>query len=228
MNSSAGRRAVLFDIDGTLVDSNYLQVQAWSDAFASVGRDVDRWRIHRSIALDAAKLLTALLGDDDATRLGDRAKAAHAAAYHELTGQLRPFAGARDLVQRLAERGIAVVLATSAPEDELAVLRQVLDVDRWLTAVTSSEDADTAKPEPELIEVALHRADVDAANAILVGDTVWDGRASNRAGVRFVGVRSGGIGEAELRDAGAAEVFDDPAHILRSLDSGPLAELLPA
>ena len=217
--------AFLFDIDGTLVDSNYLHVQAWSQAFDSAGRPVDSWRIHRAIGMDSTKLLEALLGDD-ADDLGDRAKKAHTEIYQRLTPRLRPFAAARELLGRLDERGVAVVLATSAPEDELKALLRVLDAEQWLTAVTSAEDAETAKPAPDLIHAALDKAGVTADHALLIGDTVWDGKACANADLRFVGVRSGGVSEAELRDAGAVAVYVDPADVLAHLDDPVFAEML--
>ncbi|SDP18757.1 haloacid dehalogenase superfamily, subfamily IA, variant 3 with third motif having DD or ED/haloacid dehalogenase superfamily, subfamily IA, variant 1 with third motif having Dx(3-4)D or Dx(3-4)E [Nakamurella panacisegetis] len=216
--------AVLFDIDGTLIDSNYLQVQAWSEAFDAVGQPVDDARIHRAIALDSSKLLDTLLGDR-ATELGDDAKARHRTAYQALSGRLRPFSGARNLLAAVAAHRVAVVLATSAPEDELKLLRTALDAEQYLTAVTSAEDAETAKPDPDILQTALGKVGAAAGDAVMVGDTVWDGQAAARAGVAFVGLRSGGMAEAELRTAGAAAVYDDPAHLLANVDSSPLASL---
>lgn len=218
------RTAVLFDIDGTLIDSNYLQVQAWSQAFAAVGQPVDSARIHRTIALESSRMLATLLGDR-ADELGETATELHAAAYEKLADHLRPFAGARDLLGALASRAIAVALATSAPENELKLLRRALDAEDHLTAVTSAEDADTAKPAPDLLQAALSKVSVAAENAVMVGDTVWDGHAADAAGIRFIGLLSGGISAGELRDAGAVAVYDDPADLLDHLDDSPLATL---
>ena len=227
MTERSKNTAILFDIDGTLVDSNYLHVQAWSEAFQSVGRPVDSWRIHRGIGMDGTKLLEELLGDDT-DEFGDRAKQAHTGIYQRLTPRLRPFTSARELLARMHERGIAVVLATSAPEDELKELRRVLDAEQWLTAITSAEDAETAKPAPDLIQVALDRAGVAADRALFVGDTVWDGKACAKAGLRFVGVRSGGVSGAELREAGAVEVYVDPADVLAHVDDPTFEHLFMA
>ena len=169
-------------------------------------------------------LLEELLGDR-AADLGDRAKTLHSAAYAQLAGRLRPLAKARDLLAVVADHGVAVVLATSAPEDELKLLRSTLDAERCLSAVTSAEDAETAKPDPGILQQALDKVGVSAGHAVMVGDTVWDGRAAAVAGITFVAVRSGGIGAAELRDAGAAAVYDDPADLLAQLDDSPLAQL---
>ncbi|HEY8590859.1 MAG TPA: HAD family hydrolase [Naasia sp.] len=214
-------RAVLFDIDGTLVDSNYLHVDAWDRAFADEGIPAPVWRIHRSIGMDSKKLLETLAGDadDDAA---ERAKERHSDYYKESVDRLRPLEGARELVRALAARGLKVVLATSAPEDELEILRGVLDVDDAVTAATSAGDVGTAKPDPDIIEAALAKADVAAGEAIMVGDAVWDVHAAARAGVPTIGVLSGGFGEAELRDAGAAEVYDDVAALLEALDASAI------
>jgi HAD superfamily hydrolase (TIGR01509 family) len=218
------RGAVLFDIDGTLVDSNYLHVESWSHAFADVGAAVDDWRIHRSIGMDSSKLLGALLGEDP-ERLGDEAKELHSRYYLELQSRLRPFAGARELLADLEGRGVPVVLATSAPEDELAALREALQVEATISDVTSAADVETAKPEPDVVHSALEKADAAASESFLVGDTVWDVEASARAGVRCIGVLSGGVSEAELREAGAIAVYEDVDQLREQLDESPLAAL---
>ena len=214
---------VLFDIDGTLVDSNYLHVDAWDRAFVSVGHPVDAWRIHRGIGMDSAMLLDRLLGAD-ADALGERAGNEHSRLYREQSDRLRPVAGARELITTLHERGHRIVLATSAPTDELAVLREVLDIDDAVHAATSADDVATAKPHPDLIHVALDRADTAAGDAIMIGDSVWDIEAAVRAGVRSIGLLSGGFGKDELLTAGAAAIYDDVAELLRELDSSPITQ----
>ncbi len=221
---------VLFDIDGTLVDSNYLHVDAFDRAFAATGHPVDAWRIHRSIGMDSAALLDALLGpvveglsDDKAEELGEAVKDGHSRNYLAMADRLRPFAGAVDLLRALAKRGHAVVLATSSPEDELEVLLKVLDVDDALAATTSSADVETAKPEPDIMHAALGKVGAHPDDAIMVGDSVWDVRASERAGVPCIGLLSGGSGRDELLEAGAVAVYDDVADLLENLDSSPLA-----
>lgn len=218
--------AVLFDIDGTLADSNYAHIDAWWRAFRALGESVDAWRIHRAIGMDSAKLLESLL-PDASDEVRDTAKQFHTAFYSEHQPQLRLLPGARDLLEEVAGRGHAVVLATSAPEDELEGLRGLLDAEQWLTAVTSSEDVEQAKPDPGIIQVALERAGVDADHAVMVGDAMWDVESSGRVGVRCVGVMTGGIGGDELRGAGAIAVYDDAAAVLADLRAGkgPIAEL---
>ncbi|MGP3536604.1 HAD family hydrolase [Microbacterium sp. RD1] len=215
-------RAILFDIDGTLVDSNYLHVEAWARAFAETGHPVDTWRIHRGIGMDSAKLLDELLGDEVASA-GPPAKEAHGRIYAGFAERLRVFSGARELLRELSSRGHTVVLATSAPEEELELLLKALDLGDTVDVVTSAEDADTAKPAPDILQAALDRAGTAPQDAVMVGDAVWDVESAQRAGVRCVAVLSGGTGAEELRRAGAIAVYDDVAQILADLDDSPLA-----
>jgi HAD superfamily hydrolase (TIGR01509 family) len=210
-------RAILFDIDGTLIDSNYLHIEAWAKAFAALGVQVDAWRIHRSIGMDSAKLIEAVV-PSDAAGLADSAKELHAKFYAELSPRLRPFRGAAELLRTLDARGFTVVLATSAPEDELEKLRAALEVEDAISVVTSAEDVQTAKPSPDIVQVALERSGVEPASAMMVGDTVWDVAAAGRAGVRCIGVMSGGISARELLDAGAVDVYTDVEELLDRID----------
>ncbi len=214
--------AVLFDVDGTLVDSNYLHVEAWARAFAEVGVSVPAWRVHRAIGQDSAKLLDALLGDR-VSELGDQATELHSRFYSELAPRLKPLAGASELLRALHDRGTRVVLATSAPEDELLVLTETLDSDDFIDATTNADDVETAKPDPSIVAVALERAGAEADRAMFIGDSVWDCIAASRAGVRTIGMLSGGTSSAELLSAGAIAVYDDPAALLRELHLSPLA-----
>ena len=213
--------AVLFDIDGTLVDTNYLHVDAWLRAFADVGHPADAWRVHASIGMDSAKLLDAVLGDD-AERLGSAAKSGHESHFTSLRDRVRAFDQAQALLRELAERGLKVVLATSSSPEEFAVTTDVLDAEDAVLAATTSSDVETAKPAPDVVTVALRKAGVDAADAVMVGDAVWDMQAAAAAGVRCIAVRSGGIGAAELMEAGAVAVYDDVAALLRDLDRSPI------
>jgi HAD superfamily hydrolase (TIGR01509 family) len=209
--------AVLFDVDGTLVDSNFLHVDAWSRAFAEMGTPVDTWRIHRAIGQDSARLLESLVGDRDDDWI-TRAKDLHSTYYTEQSGRLRAFGQAADLLRELDSRGIRVVLATSAPADELELLRGALDAEDAIHATTNADDVQTAKPEPGIIEVALERAGAEPSDALFIGDAVWDMMAAARAHVRAAGVLSGGVGPSELLEAGAVSVFDDPADLLARID----------
>ena len=222
--SASPQGAALFDIDGTLVDSNYVHVHAWQRAFHAVGHPVDAWRIHRAIGMGSSLLLSMLLGEP-ADELGGKVKQLHSDFYRESSELLRPFAQARDLVITLAGRGAKVVLATSAAPDELELLRAILDVDQAVAAVTSSKDVQVAKPEPEIVEVALDRAGVTAGRAVFIGDAIWDVMAAKQVGVPTIGLLSGGTSAAELTEAGAVAIYEDAAALLRELDSSPLAAI---
>lgn len=217
-------RAVLFDVDGTLVDSNYLHIHSWQRAFAEVGIDVETWRIHRSIGMDGSTLVRSL-SDDAPDETQKLLKDLHSQFYAEMAPLLRPLPGARTLLQRVAALGLKVVLATSAPEDELAVLRKVLDCDDLVAEVTSAADVDTAKPEPDIIQVALQRAGVSADRAVFVGDAIWDAEACARAHVISIGVLSGGVSQAELENAGAMLVFENTDDLVKHIEETPIARL---
>jgi len=217
--------AVLFDVDGTLVDSNYLHVYAWQRAFDSEGLSVAAWRIHRGIGMDGSKLVRAL-SDDAPSDVQDRLSDAHSRYYRETSSLLAPLPGARELLRRVAELGLQVVLASSAPDDELDMLRRVLGCDDVIAATTSSRDVDTAKPEPGIVQVAMDRVGVTAGQAVFVGDAVWDAKAAEAAGLPCIGLRSGGSAGAELQAAGASPIFADPQDLLDHLESTRIAELV--
>ena len=216
--------AVLFDVDGTLVDSNYLHVHAWQRAFDAEGLPVEGWRIHRPIGMDGTTLVRTLSDDADQA-VQDRLKECHSEFYEQSAHLLAPLPGARELLRQVADRGLKVVLATSAPEDELAMLRKVLDCDDVIAAVTSSQDVATAKPRPDIVHVALDRAEVTAHDAVFVGDSVWDCEAAGRAKVPSIGLLSGGVSRPELLEAGASEVFQNPRELLDRVASTRIGAL---
>ncbi len=216
--------AVLFDIDGTLVDSNYAHVAAWMYAFHSAGCGVEAWRIHESIGMDSSKLLERLVGDQtEAVR--DQAKQEHSKRYADMADLLRAFDGARELLRALSAGGVKVVLATSAPQEELARLRDLLDVEDAIETVTNAEDVETAKPAPDIVQVALEKSGAQPSEAIFIGDTVWDIRAATEAGVACVAVQTGGIHEQALRDAGAAAVQQTIRELHADLQARGLAQV---
>jgi HAD superfamily hydrolase (TIGR01549 family) len=216
--------AVLFDVDGTLVDSNYLHVYAWTRAFQEAGIAVESWRIHRSIGMDGARLIESLSGDaDDGAQ--KQAEELHTRYLKEAAPLLRPLRGARALLERVTSLGLQVVLASSASEEELSMSRSVLDCDDLVSAATSSKDVDDAKPDPTIIQVALDRAGVDADHAVYVGDAVWDMVACGRAGVAAIGLLSGGVSRAELEKSGAEAVFDNPHDLCTHIDTTAIATL---
>ncbi|WP_395307645.1 HAD family hydrolase [Mycobacterium sp. AMU20-3851] len=217
--------AVLFDVDGTLVDSNYLHVHAWYRAFSELRIPVQSWQIHRSIGMDGEKLLETLAaGVNDDVR--DELKELHSQYYKQTTSLLSPLPGAREILDRIDSLGLQVVLATSAPEDELATLRAVLDRDELVSVVTSAGDVETAKPEPDIVQIALGRAEVSPQRAVFVGDAVWDAQAGVAAGVTCIGVLSGGVSRSELEQAGATVVFDNALDLCERLTESPVQHLI--
>ncbi|WIE75933.1 HAD family hydrolase [Curtobacterium sp. MCSS17_007] len=224
--ADAPSTAVLFDIDGTLADSNYAHVDAWWRAFRAAGESVDAWRVHRAIGMDSGRLLEELL-PDASDEVRDTTKQYHTAFYSEHMPQLRLLPGARELLEAVAGAGHAVVLATSAPQNELDRLLELLDAEPWITAVTSGEDVEQAKPSPAIVEVALEKVGVAADRAVMIGDAMWDVESSGKVGLPCVGVMTGGIGGDELRGAGAAAVYDDAAGALAAFRAGegPIAAL---
>jgi HAD superfamily hydrolase (TIGR01509 family) len=217
--------AVLFDLDGTLTDTNYGHTLAWSRAFGQEGHYPTMAAIHRHIGMGSDRLLDALLPDRDRGR-DDVLTAARSEHYLAFIGLIRPLPGARELVREVARRGAQVVLATSAPAAELDALRSALDVEDCLSAVTSPADADSSKPAPNILQVALDRSGADPADAVMVGDSRWDVLAATRAGLPCITVLTGGIGADELTKAGASEIYTGPADLLANLDDSLIGQLL--
>ena len=208
----------LLDIDGTLLDSTYHHALAWARAFAAVGEPIPLYRIHRLIGMGGDKLLAELLDEDTLDRVGEEAQSRWKTEYDRLIDETRLFPGARDLLDRLQGLGLSVVLASSSiPEHAEHALRELEASDRT-DAWTTAEDADESKPHPELLETALDRVGADGARAVMIGDATWDVKAAARAGIPTIGLRSGGFGEQELVDAGAAAVYEDPRDLAEHLD----------
>jgi HAD superfamily hydrolase (TIGR01509 family) len=209
---------VLFDIDGTLVDTSYLHTMAWWEALRDAGHEVPMREIHRAIGMGSDKLLPHLIGraDDDISTGHDH----HYAPHLE---RLVAFDGAADLLRGCAKRGLSVVLATSAKEWQLDRLRRVIGADDAIDHVTSAADVEESKPAPDIVRTALRVAGLDAANAVMVGDTKWDVEAAAGCGVPCVAMLTGGWSEQELRDAGAVEVYAGPRDLLERLDDSVLA-----
>ncbi|MEU6474890.1 HAD family hydrolase [Streptomyces massasporeus] len=216
---SAGRAAV-FDVDGTLVDTNHLHVVAWWEAFRQAGHDVPMHAVHRAVGLPSTDLVAHLLGEDRDTDQDADISAGHKALYGQYFDRLPALPGAGDLLRRLHRDGWTVVLATSAGGAELGALRRAIDADEAISATASADDVDEGKPAPEPVEHALELAGVPAERAVFIGDTVWDMLAGSRAGVRCLGVLCGGIPRADLEDSGADAVYADPADLLSALDDG--------
>ncbi|WDF32552.1 HAD family hydrolase [Arthrobacter agilis] len=222
------RHGVLFDVDGTLVDSNYQHTIAWWQAFRRFGHDVPLAEIHRAIGMGGDKLVAHLLGDDRDPEQDTDLDSTHGAIFSSYWPGLRPFEGAGDLVRRCAADGLTVVLASSASQQELGVLRGIIDADDAISAATSSGDAENSKPSPDILVAALEAGGLEAANTVFVGDSVWDVHAASELDIPTIGLASGGTSEAELRDAGAVEVYKDIRVLLEAFDDGALHRLTTA
>ena len=215
---------VLLDIDGTLVDTNYHHALAWQRALRDHGVSVPAWTIHRHIGMGGDQLLPAVAGDDVEQRIGDAVRETEGDRYAELIDEVELLPGARDLILALKQRGHAVVLASSAKAEEVDVYLDRLDAREVVDDWTTSADVEATKPTPDLVLAALEKAGGDG-DAILIGDSVWDCRAAERAGIRSIGVLTGGFSEAELRDAGATAVYESAADLLAQIDGTSLASV---
>ncbi len=215
------RRGVLFDVDGTLVDTTYLHAVCWWQAMRQAGFDVAMARIHRAVGMGGEHLVHEVAGNRAVERL-DELKASHDALYAAYWPALRVLPGARELVRHCHDAGLVTVLASSAGSPEIGVLTELLDLDDAVDAVTSSADADSSKPDPDIVLVALEKARLKPENAIFVGDAVWDVHASAKAGLRCVGLESGGTSAAELIEAGAVRTYRDAADLLAGFAGSPL------
>jgi HAD superfamily hydrolase (TIGR01509 family) len=211
---------VLFDVDGTLLDTNYLHVTAWWNAFRERGHDVPCADIHRAIGLGSDDLINRVLGHPD-----PGSSEAHSRYIAPFLGRMRALPGAPGLVSAVSGLGLSVVLATSAKDEEVELMLDALGARGAVAAVVSSGAVKQAKPAPDIVHEALRQSGTDRTRAVMVGDTVWDVMAAGRAGVPCVGLLSGGIGEAELREAGAVEVYADPAALLGKLAASAIGQL---
>jgi HAD superfamily hydrolase (TIGR01509 family) len=218
-----GIRGVLFDIDGTLVDTNYLHTVAWWEALLQGGHEVPMARIHRAIGMGADKILEHLLGPERDLDADKRISDAHVALYAQYWPKLRPLPGARELLYACTARRFRVVLASSASGEELSVLRKVIDADDVVYAATSAEDVEESKPEPDILKAALKRSGLSAQEVVYVGDSVWDVRAAARLGIPCIGLTCGGLGPEELVAEGAVTVFSDPADLAARIERSPLS-----
>jgi HAD superfamily hydrolase (TIGR01509 family) len=211
----------ILDVDGTLVETNYHHAIAWYRAFTQHGVELPVWKIHRAIGMGGDQLVGALAGDEVEREKGDDIRCAEKALYMAMIHEVRPLPDARKLIEVLKERGHTVVLASSAKKDEIDHYLDLLDAREIANDWTSSADVEKTKPNPDLVQAAMEKAGSD--DAVMLGDSVWDVEAANRAGIPTIAVRTGGFGHDELVEAGAARVFASIADLLDSFDDTPLS-----
>ena len=212
--------AILFDLDGTLVDSVYQHVLAWREALEGAGIELAVWRIHRKIGMSGGLFAQALVretGGDLNPALIEQLQRMHIDAYRRFAGRVRPLPGARELLAHLTSLGVPWAIATSGRADSAAVALSALGLEETVPVVTR-DLGPHGKPDPDLFVEAARRLGVDIADAVVVGDSVWDLLAARRARAIGVGLLSGGYGEEELERAGAYRVYEDPRDFLRHLD----------
>lgn len=213
--------AVLFDVDGTLVDSNDAHCRAWVKAFKEYGLTVDPIAVRRSIGMGGDKLMPAVSGIQSDSPLGKLIAKRRARIFkREQLPRLKAFNGAKDLVAAIKDRGCTAVAASSAKEEELEPLLAIAGVDSLMDGKTSSDDAEASKPDPGIIEAALQRAHADPSEAIMIGDTPYDIEAAKRAGLKAIAFRSGGWRDSDLD--GAVAIYDGPWDLLARIDESLL------
>ena len=219
MTDGPSRPAAILDIDGTLVDTNYHHAIAWYRAFRRHGITLPLFRIHRHIGMGADQLVGALAGERWDAEHGDDVRETEGELYMELIDEVRPLEGARELLEALHERGHALVLASSAKPHEVDHYLDLLRARELADGWTTSGDVENTKPEPDLVAAAVEKA--GGGPAVMLGDSTWDCKAAERAGVPTIGVLTGGFSEQDLRDAGAVCVVTELRTLLEDLDATP-------
>lgn len=215
-------RAVLFDIDGTLVDSNDAHAAAWVDAFSEHGVTVDAAHVRRCIGMGGDNLMPEVSGIEHDSAAGTAIARSRGEIFMKVfLPALKPFNGADRLVAAVKQRGLTAVAASSASKPDLKALLKIAQVESLMDDATSSDDAEDSKPDPDIIQAALKLAKAEPGEAIMIGDTPYDIEAARRAGVRTIAFRSGGWGDKDLQ--GAIAIYDGPADLLEHLASSSLA-----
>jgi HAD superfamily hydrolase (TIGR01509 family) len=218
-------KAVIFDIDGTLIDSVDLHAEAWQEALRHFGHDLPFEKIRAQIGKGSDLLMAALLPEDEIKRRGKAIEEYRLDLFRrKYLPRVKPFPMVRELFERIKADGKRIALASSAKKEELEDYKRIAHIEDLVDAETSSDDAEKSKPHPDIFHAVLDRLKgIDAAAAIVVGDTPYDAQAAGKAGLRTVGLLCGGWPEHELREAGCIAIYGDPADLLRQYDKSPLA-----
>ena len=207
-------KVVVLDVDGTLMDTNYLHTEAWARAFEEIGHRTPRAEIHKQIGKGSDKLIPEFVEDE---QKGERADELHGELYLKMQEHGHPLPGAKELIASLAEQGYEVWFVTSAKPEELEQYLEQLETEGRISGIVNSSDVENSKPAPDIFELALEEAGATSGETVAVGDAVWDVEAADRAGIRTVAVLTGGaFSEEELKEAGAVEVYKDCAALLDS------------
>jgi len=212
-------RAVLLDVDGTLIDANYQHALAWYRAFRANGLVMPIWKIHRHVGMGGDQLVPALIGEEADAEKGEDIRETRKEIYEELIEEVAPLDGAHELIADLKERGRTAVLASSAPEKEIDHYLDLLEARDLADGWTTDDDVEATKPEPDLVRAALVMAGTD--EAVLVGDTPWDIESARKSGIETITVITGGYSEQELRDAGAVGVYESVQELRAHLEEPP-------
>lgn len=212
----------IFDIDGTLVDTNYQHALAWYRAFRQHGVVIPIWQIHRAIGIGSDRVVEMLAGEQVERELGETLRAAEGPLYQEMIDEVEPMKGAHELLHDLKRAGHAVILASSAEEKEAERYIKLLDATEFVDGYTTSADVKQSKPEPDIVHAAIEKAGGGAA--VMIGDSTWDCKAATRAQLPSIGVLTGGFSEQELTEAGATIVFDSVEHLREHLKTTNLQE----
>jgi HAD superfamily hydrolase (TIGR01549 family) len=209
----------VFDVDGTLVDSNYQHALAWFRAFRRFDITLPLWQLHRGIGMGGDNFVAHVAGDVVEERHGEQLREAWTEEFDEFIGEVQPFAAARPLLQEIKKRGFKLVLASSGKAQHVDVFLDLIGGREIADAWTTSDDVESSKPAPDLVSAAM--AKVDGTSGCMVGDTTWDALAAGKLGVPTVAVLTGGFSREELREAGAVRVFDSLGAMLDELDTTP-------
>jgi HAD superfamily hydrolase (TIGR01509 family) len=218
-------KAVIFDIDGTLVDSVDLHARAWQEAFAHFGKQFPFERVRYQIGKGGDQLLPVFLSEGEIEEFGDELTEYRGELFkREYLPRVVAFPAVRELFERVRRDGKVIALASSAKKDELKEYKRIANIEDLVREETSADDAEKSKPHPDIFEAALAQLEgVEPSEAVVVGDTPYDAEAAGKAGLRTVGLLSGGFPAEDLRAAGCVRVYRDPAELLANYDSSPLA-----